>query len=258
MFHGCVYSGKTSPVHMAVETCNAAALQSLIDNGADLNAAPNQYCQNSLLNRALEKSGPKCSKVADILFQNNLKLCRKQYASIGGIFEHALKSGNPANLKVAVRNTAEFSQHDLQEAIATAVYNGSPQMVKYLLDIGANPNEKSDFPLITMSNPHNIVRGVEGNDVLRFTQTTQALIKYGADVNTQDKLGNTALHNATRSGSISLIKTLLNAGASKNIKNRAGQDAIDMIETNFKNPHFNGNKTDNNKAQLRKVLIEQN
>jgi ankyrin repeat protein len=46
------------------------------------------------------------------------------------------------------------------------------------------------------------------------------LIKYGADLNAQDSLGNSALHYAAKSSHVEIVAALLEKGANANIKNK--------------------------------------
>ena len=52
------------------------------------------------------------------------------------------------------------------------------------------------------------------------------LIEKGADLNAQDKNGDTALHYAVQSGETILVEFLVNHGADPLVKNRDGDDAI--------------------------------
>ena len=58
-----------------------------------------------------------------------------------------------------------------------------------------------------------------------------ALINAGADVNHQDKLGNTALIGAARIGNKDAVELLLNAGADKNAKTIQGNTAADLASS---------------------------
>lgn len=56
------------------------------------------------------------------------------------------------------------------------------------------------------------------------------LIDDGADINSQDEKGNTALHRAVGTGQEGAIKTLVERCARKDIKNSTGQDVKDTAE----------------------------
>jgi hypothetical protein len=60
------------------------------------------------------------------------------------------------------------------------------------------------------------------------TTLIDALLEIGADVDAQNKAGNTALIVAARKGQIDLVKKLLNADADPTIKNKDGKAALDL------------------------------
>ncbi len=118
-----------------------------------------------------------------------------------------------------------------------AVNLGNPQIVKALLDHGADPEIKGIFGATPL------IRAVieEHYDVLAL------LLEYGVLLDRRDDSGNTALMHAVEDGSIEAVKALIAAGADTNLKNEAGltlqQIAADADEPElvefFK--HLNGN-----------------
>ena len=113
-------------------------------------------------------------------------------------------------------------------------------IVKWLLDHGANPNGVSDgdSPL------HSAAQ-------LGHLSVCQALLKAGAKPNLINNLEETALHKASTNGYIDIIQTLLNSVADPNIKEMCGELPIDQalprkleqIRSVFKN-HAQNNKND--------------
>jgi len=61
---------------------------------------------------------------------------------------------------------------------------------------------------------------------LGFVEIAQFIIHAGADVNRQDKVGNTALMGVCFKGNIDMIKMLLDSGASVNITNQNNSNAL--------------------------------
>jgi hypothetical protein len=57
--------------------------------------------------------------------------------------------------------------------------------------------------------------------------TVRRLIAAGADANAQDRLGDTALILASQLGSVETVQALLDAGASRKLRNRDGVAASD-------------------------------
>lgn len=59
-----------------------------------------------------------------------------------------------------------------------------------------------------------------------------ALLRAGANVNSQDRNGNTALMAATEGGNIPAVKLLLEAHADRTLKNKSGQTALSIASSN--------------------------
>eukprot|EP01035_Chromulina_nebulosa_P025176 gene25176-32845_t len=69
--------------------------------------------------------------------------------------------------------------------------------------------------------------------------TVQLLIKHGANVNTGNCYGNTALHEAAREGHTEILKVLIDSGAKVNIQNKKGSTPLHFGcygESKSKNP----------------------
>jgi ankyrin repeat protein len=78
-------------------------------------------------------------------------------------------------------------------------------------------------------------RDNKGNTALiansSFADVAAALLKGGADVNAQNKVGETALMKAL---DVDVAQTLLQAGADPNIRNAKGQNAVEALKaTNY-------------------------
>jgi len=107
-------------------------------------------------------------------------------------------------------------------AIAEATYSGNIPVMKMLLDHGADieiPNEYGVTP---------IIRGARGT-ITNNTSALSLLIKKGANINAADKEGKTALIYVTRSGNIPAMKLLLDSGADTEIGDTLGQTPIFYI-----------------------------
>ncbi len=125
------------------------------------------------------------------------------------------------------------------------------EMVDLLLDRGADPNVHSHHgrPLSWARDPQVISLLIErGGDVnlwhdnggspLNFAvwkhgdvEHMRVLLDAGADPNSANSDGSTALHTAAGDGSTELVRLLLERGARKNAVNAAGQRPIDLARS---------------------------
>lgn len=97
-----------------------------------------------------------------------------------------------------------------------------PEMVKLLLDHGADPNSKSedvDPVLLEIANEDQ-------------PELLDMLIEHGADINAQDSYGETALFNAAYNENVSMVQALLENGANPAIKNNDDQTVLDVAKEN--------------------------
>ncbi len=90
------------------------------------------------------------------------------------------------------------------------------EICELLLSKGANPNIANNFgrtPIMTTT---------------RWVDSVKSLLDFGAEINTQDNDGNTALHFTLYKGSENVARLLLSKGASAYIKNNNGQTPLDI------------------------------
>lgn len=97
-----------------------------------------------------------------------------------------------------------------------AIWEDDYEIVKLLLNNGA------DVHIKTMHTSSPLV----ATTCLRVP-IAEMLIKYGADVNGQDSIGNTALHYAVERGDHKLIQLLMRYGADDSIVNKEGRAPYD-------------------------------
>ena len=110
-----------------------------------------------------------------------------------------------------------FGGKRLMTPTCWAAYRGNTEVLKVLLDAGADPNIADGY----------------GNSPLHWAakqgleRIAQLLIKSGADVNSTDKCGQTPLYWAARVGHRDVVKVLLSAGADPDKRNVRGESALD-------------------------------
>ena len=97
--------------------------------------------------------------------------------------------------------------------------DGDTAMVKLLLKGGANINKAGRYGLTPL-------HLAAGND---FTETAKALLDAGADLNAADWDGKTPLHIAECNGHNNVVDMLLNAGADPDLRNIKGQSSFDIM-----------------------------
>eukprot|EP01032_Pedospumella_encystans_P008759 gene8759-10361_t len=141
-----------------------------------------------------------------------------------GLFKAAL-SGSAADcakfLKKGAKPNFFFRPEDHKNALHVAAEHGHTEVVKMLLEHGAEVNCKSvadQTTALTLAASHN-------NDA----NLIKVLLEHGATVNHGNGYGNTALHEACRMGHGAVINILLEHGADVNAKNHKGSTPLHMF-----------------------------
>lgn len=109
-----------------------------------------------------------------------------------------------------------YDEEELEESFI------DPEIVKMLLDHGADPNIKTEAGEIVLPSIAS-----EGDSEL-----LDKMIEQGADVNLQDEYGETALFNAVYNEDAEMVEKLLENGADPHIKNSENLTVIDIAEEN--------------------------
>ena len=106
-------------------------------------------------------------------------------------------------------------------ALVFSVINGSFEIMKKLLDAGADPNipmNDGTTALLTAS-----IRGLH--------TFVEALVQAGANINYRRPDGYTAMHIACRAGHVAVVEWLLSAGADYSATTQQGITPLDLCET---------------------------
>ena len=102
-----------------------------------------------------------------------------------------------------------------------AAFFGGVAVARILLDLGADPNVRSDNDQLVMP-LHSAVAGQ--------SEVALLLIEHGADVNVKQRHGWTPLHTASNEGHEKVVDALIAAGADPAATNDDGITAADLAE----------------------------
>jgi ankyrin repeat protein len=121
----------------------------------------------------------------------------------------------------AAEGAAAWTTDDGEPLLAVASYYGLREIVEALLAVGADAGAAAAHTLVTP-----LIRAAEGGhlDVARL------LLTRGADPNTQDAEGRTALAAAAEHGDPALVKLLLEAGADPKRRSADGRCVSDRAQ----------------------------
>jgi ankyrin repeat protein/L-ascorbate metabolism protein UlaG (beta-lactamase superfamily) len=126
----------------------------------------------------------------------------------------AALNGHPELVKVLLEKGADISIGDMDNSqpIHCAAISGNIEVAELLLAHGADVNEK-DYNGAT---PLTFATGRGHLEMIRY------LVEQGADINAQNREGLTFLHIAVWRGRTDIVQTLLEQGANPNIGNEQG------------------------------------
>ncbi len=119
-----------------------------------------------------------------------------------------------------------------ESALQRALKNGNEEMVKLLIDNGANINFANSYG----QNTHILIDAIEDNNI----DLINLILKYNSDINYKIVYGKfmsyTALMYAAYHGNIDIVKLLIQAQADVNAHNEMGQTALEIaIRHNHEN-----------------------
>ena len=131
----------------------------------------------------------------------------------------ASSKGRLETLHLLIANGADVNARDDNDwtAISFAAEEGRLEAVRVLLDNGADPNMGR-----SVKSP--LYRALEDEHL----EVAQLLLKYGADINSQDGSGRTMLHLASRRAKPKLARLLLEHGANIHARDSQGKTPLQV------------------------------
>lgn len=199
--------GVTS-VHLAVQYGFMEIAQLLIDSGADLHCRSNGWAPIHLCHDDPE--------MMQCLLKNGADVNDTGKQGYTALYIAALNN-HPEVVKVLLSYNPDLEiTHKNRSALTAATERGNTEVVRLLLEAGANVNHQSgqnNFPL-------QIAVAKNREDILRI------LMRYNPKVNLVDDNGNTALHSVSSKTSVMIAKILDVGGADLNIRNKEQETPI--------------------------------
>jgi ankyrin repeat protein/beta-lactamase regulating signal transducer with metallopeptidase domain len=204
-------SGGRTPLFLAVRFGHKDMVEVLLNEGADVNIAPDIWPPLILATRTGKKeiAAMLLKKGADITAQDLVGLTAMGIAKVRG------------DTETVELLSARARQLDPEKEIMTIfdyVQIGDAEKIKSLIAAGQDVNTKTKNGEVAL----------HGAAWRGRREIAELLIQNGADVNIQSKGGATPLWTACQRGKTEIVELLLANGADINVKNNAGKTALDI------------------------------
>jgi ankyrin repeat protein len=192
----------------------------LLGKGANPNYADDRFNSTPEL-IVNECAAYSTTEMMELLIKHGLTLSAKDIEALSAavgqhnseMVEFLLEKGIPPELP-SVKADSSYSGSALDEAIGHGYMDEVKTLVEHGIDLSSDSNGYS-YVVYAATDSSNI---------------TEYLIDNGADVNTLDSRGRTALIDASNQGNAMCVKMLLKKGADKSIKDNDGKTAIDYAK----------------------------
>lgn len=190
---------------LAASTICSQAVEKILKAGADVNRQNNNK-QTALMSAAENRN----IESVKLLLDANADISVKDLGEMTALL-HAVKSGSLEITKFLYEKGGkkDFSDDSAAAiALSYAASNAQPEMMKFLLQAGINPNVKGKYgsTAITMA------------AMRKSVETVRLLIENGADVNLFSSQTQSPLEWAAQYGSTEIVKILIAARANVNPK----------------------------------------
>ncbi len=215
---GCFFvSSRSEKLLEAFNTGDTAAVKTLLDKGANVNAATNDGL--SLLIRATKKSDVDMvtfllDNGADVHIKDKTGWTALIWAAMLGYPNAGTEGGSENNKDFNDSETALFMAEMYRAPTGNAL-NAQHEIVRLLLDAGSDVNAKGNDGKTAL-----IIAAIKGD-----TTIVEMLLDKGVEINDTDEEGSTALMFAVANGYKQTVKVLLNNKADGRARSKKGGTA---------------------------------
>lgn len=151
------------------------------------------------------------------------QLCATEHKNINTI-QHLIKQGADVNF------SCPYDKDEYRTKLHSAAKNGSIELVKLLIENGANVNARDKYGETPLHHSiyHSVLDETQSNNNVSKEEIVKLLIENGADVNAKNNNEKTPLHYAE---SVTIAKLLINNGANINAKSKYGRNVLDYAQS---------------------------
>jgi ankyrin repeat protein len=215
-----------TPLHVAATQGHQNVVELLVANGAQIDVRAGDGSTPLYLAARGEHR-----EIAQLLLDNDAVMEPDIAVMLGDVelVKYYLAQGIDANSKL----TKGLSKGDSWLITAIGYKHKNTNLIELLLNHGAKVNEKTGT--FNFSPLHRVAIVGYKSTFVSCRDIGEILIAHGANVNAEDKHGNTPLHWAARLGHQDIVEILLEYNANVNHKNQGGVSALsEAIQSNHR------------------------